>query len=339
VPRYRKWMATAAICAVAIASGCRSSKQAETDTVSVRIAFTNSPISYAPVLLADSLEFYKKAGLSVTIDHFPNGTKTMEALLGRSADVGTGSQDQNVQLAAEGRDVKSFVLVTRYASRAVVLPPKSKGRIRRVEDLKGATVGVGGFGSITHLFLQYLFVKHGMPPDAVKIVSIGTGASAIAAIEHQLVDAAIVSGSDRIIIGRRLPGAVTLLDVTGSEGCREVFGVDVYPAGVVFATGAWLREHPETARRTAQAVQEALTWMVHHTPEQILDALPKRYRTDRDLDLQILRSLIPSYSRDGLMPRDGAAAVVKAMSITSEKIRSAKVEVASTYTNAFLSKP
>ncbi len=218
--------------------GCTKKHQAEQTAVPLRIAFTNIPLSYAPVILADSLGFYKNEGLSATIDTFPNGAKTMQALLGASADIGTGSYDQNIQIAAEGRDVKSFTLIALHPSRALVLTRRGKAKIHRIEDLKGTAVGVGGFGSIGHLFLQYLLVKHGIAPDAVKIVSIGTGRSAIAAIEHQSVDAAVVSGSDQVVVRKRVPGASTLLDASGAAGCREVYGVDVYPTAVVFATGA-----------------------------------------------------------------------------------------------------
>lgn len=127
---------------------CTNIHHAEQTAVPLRIAFTNIPLSYAPVILADSLGFYKNEGLSATIDTFPNGAKTMQALLGGSADIGTGSYDQNIQIAAEGRDVKSFTLIALHPSRAVILTRRGKAKIHRIEDLKGTAVGVGGFGSI-----------------------------------------------------------------------------------------------------------------------------------------------------------------------------------------------
>lgn len=324
--------------AIAVSLGCTKKEQPGETAVPLRIAFTNSPLALLPVILADSLGFYKKEGLSPTIDAFPNGAKTMQALLAGSDDIATGSYDQNLQIVAEGRDVKSFVLVLLRPSRAVVVSPRANARIHRIEDLKGAAVGVGGFGSITHLFLQYLLVKHGMAPDAAKIVSIGTGASAIASVEHQAVDAAVVTESDRIIIEKRVPQAATLLDVSTPAGCRQVYGVDRYPAGVIFATGAWLREHGDTARRTAHAIEDAVTWMSYRTPEQIWNTIPARYRMDRELDLETLRSLMPSFSPNGVIPRDGAEAARQSMSLISEKIRAAKFDLATTYTNEFLPK-
>ncbi len=78
--------------------------------------------------------------------------------------------------------------------------------------------------------------------------------------------------------------------------------------------------------------------MSHSTPEQIWDAIPGRYRMDRELDLETLRGLMPSFSPDGSMSHDGAEAVRNSMSILSEKIRTANFDLATTYTNEFLLK-
>jgi NitT/TauT family transport system substrate-binding protein len=95
---------------------------------------------------------------------------------------------------------------------------------------------------------------------------------------------------------------------------------------------------PPAGRHTPYAIQDALTWMSHRTPEQIWDAIPARYRMERELDLETLRGLMPSFSPDGTMPHDGAEAVRKSMSIISDKIRAANFDLASTYANEFLSR-
>jgi NitT/TauT family transport system substrate-binding protein len=323
---------------VLLLAGCGASEKPGNSPIPVRIAFTNIPLNYLPVILADSLGYYRQAGLSVTFYDFTSGAKSMQALLGRSADVGIGSFDQCMQTAGEGRFVKSFVLLLERPHRAIVVAPKRKNSIRRVEDLQGATVGVGGFGSITHLFLNYVLTKHGLSPDSVKIATIGTGASAVAAIEHQSVDAVVISGTDQIVIRKRSPQATTLLDVTTPAGCRETYGVDAYPAAVAFATETWLQTHPEPARRVAQSIQQALRWMAHHTPEEMWEAMPPHYRGDKQTDLEALLTILPNISRTGVMPAEGAQAVRNAVSLSSPQVREANFDLARTYTNEFLSK-
>jgi len=141
---------------------CARSGRPEGSAAQVRIALTNTPLPYLPVFLAEALGFYHQEALSVTIDDFSSASKVMQALLGGSADVGAGSYEQAMQMAAEGRHVTSFVTIMKRPSRVLVIAPKATRKIRSIEDLRGKVVGVAGLGSINHLFLNYVLLKHGI---------------------------------------------------------------------------------------------------------------------------------------------------------------------------------
>jgi NitT/TauT family transport system substrate-binding protein len=320
-----------------MAISCGSSGPTKASVAPVRIALTNVPIAYMPVILAEQLGYYRKEGLSVTIDDFSSSSKAMQALLGGSADVAAGPYEQDIQMAAEGRPIKSFILMLRHSLRVLVVAPHRTRTIRRLEDLKGATVGVAGLGLANQFFLNYVLLKHGLAPEDVKVVGIGTGASAVAAVEHGLVDAAVLSGSESTVALKRARGASILLDARGMAGSRQFYGVDTYPNAVLHATDPWLEQHPDTARRVVRAIQRTLTWISQHSPEQIWAALPERYRLpDREAELEALRITVPSFSPDGVMPADGAEAVRKALAFSIEKVRQAHFNLEQTYTNQFV---
>jgi NitT/TauT family transport system substrate-binding protein len=332
--------APVAVLAVLLMSACKTADQAKASAIPVRIALTNTPLPYLPVFLADALGFYRQEGLSVTIDDFSSASKVMQALLGGSADLGAGAYEQDIQLAAEGRHVRSFVSILRHPSRVLVVAPRARLKIKRVEDLKGAVVGVAGLGSINHVFLNYLLLKKGVAPTEVKAVAIGTAASAVASIAHDLVDAAVLSGSETTIAMRRSAGVQVLVDARGPSGCRSLYGVDVYPTAVLYATDLWLRDHPDRARRAARALQRTLTWIATHSPEEVYEATPRRYRTEnKDAELEALRIAKASFSRDGIMPAEGAEAVRKALAFTLESVRKAQIDLSQTYTNEFVESP
>ena len=69
---------------------------------------------YLPVTLAAQLGYYHDEGLEVELHDFPGGSKALEALLGGSADVVSGFFDHTVQMAAEGKRIRSFVAMLRY---------------------------------------------------------------------------------------------------------------------------------------------------------------------------------------------------------------------------------
>lgn len=320
-----------------LAIGCATPHGPNTSTPSVRIALTNVPLAYLPVILAEELGYYRQEGLAVTIEDLSSASKVMQALLGGSADVAAGSYEQDIQMAAEGRPVKSFVLMLRAPTRALVVAPNRVRALQRIEDLKGAVIGVAGVGSINHLFLNYVLLKHRLAPEDVKVVAIATGASAVAAIEHGRVDAAVLSGSEPTVVMKRCPGASILLDARGAVGSQNLYGVDVYPGAVLHATDRWLKHNPETARRVAQSIQKTLTWIHEHSPEQIWAAMPKRYQSvDKGPELEALRITLPSFSKDGIMPPQGAEVVRKAQAFVSERVRTASFDTSQTYTNKFV---
>jgi sulfonate transport system substrate-binding protein len=88
--------------------------------------------------------------------------------------------------------------------------------LRTLEDLKGAVVGVAGLGSVNHLFfLNYLLLRHGLKPTDVRTVAIGVGSSAVAALEHKRVDAAVLVGNETEVALDRVAGLHILLDARG----------------------------------------------------------------------------------------------------------------------------
>jgi len=331
---------TALLIAALITTSCRGSGANTSSLTPVRIALTNIPATFLPVILAQELGYYGQEKLSVTIDDFSSSSKVMQALLAGSADVAAGVYEQDIQVAAEGRRVKAFVLMLQHSSRVLVANPKRAQAIHRIEDLKGATVGVAGLGSPNHLFLNYVLLKHGMSPEDVKPVGIGTAASAVAAMLHSQVDAAVLSGSESVMARRQVPGLVTLLDARGTSGARNVYGADVYPNSVLQATDTWLHDHPDTARRVARSIQRALYWIREHSAEEVLAAVPERYRlVDREADLETLRIAVPSFSPDGVMPVQGAEAVRRSQAFILEKVQRATFDLSQTYTNEFLQTP
>ena len=101
--------------------------------------------------------------------------------------------------------------------------------------MKGKTAGVSAPGSSTHMFLNYLLVKQGMKPDDVSNASIGISATAVGAVTHNKVDAAVMTDPALAIVRKQMPGLHILADTRTAEGVRSVFGVESYPSAVLYS--------------------------------------------------------------------------------------------------------
>ena len=291
---------------------------------------------YLAATLAQDLGDYREEGLAVTLQDFPGGAKSLEALLGGSADVVAGFYDHTIQMAAQGRDVRAFLSVLRYPGLVAV---SASPRISKIEDLKGRIVGVSAAGSSTNMFLNYLLAVHGMKPQDVSIASIGMSATAVAAVTHARVDAAIMTDPALEILRKQSPGVKILADTRTAEGVRQVFGVDAYPSVVLYSTGAWLGAHPEQARRMAKALLRTMDWMRAHSPAEIRAIMPAQFRTaDAAADMEGLQSLKEMLSADGKLNLESAAMVRKVLSASMEGVRAAHIDLAKTYTNQFVAR-
>jgi NitT/TauT family transport system substrate-binding protein len=283
------------------------------------------------------LGYFDAEGLNVSITDTAAGSKSLESLLGGSTDVVTGFYDHTIQMAAEGRSIKAFVLIARYPGAVVVVSPGARNRMRRIEDLRGATVGVTAPGSSSHFFLNYLLTTHGIALGDVSVVGIGGGASRFSAIEHSKVDAGVLFEPGITRLMHRAPDATVLADTRTAEGVRAIYGAQSYPASVLYTTGAWLSANPDAARRLAHAIVRALHWIQEHSAEEVASRMPTDFRGDDPaVYVEALRNSMQIFSPDGMMDASGAEAVRRVLAVSSEKVRNASIDMSATFTNEFV---
>jgi NitT/TauT family transport system substrate-binding protein len=323
------------LCLGILLAGCGRAPDSTAKLLPIRIAVGGqAQMIYWPATLADSLGLYKQEGLDVSIQDFPGGSKALESLFGGSADVVCGFYDHTVQMAAQGRDLRAFISLLRYPG---LVATTTSPAVKTLHDLQGKTVGVSAAGSSTHLFLNYLLSRNGLKPEDISVVQIGLGATAVAAAGRNLVAAEILTDPTVGLLQKQVPSLRILADTRDRDGVRQVFGVDVYPASVLYSTGSWIAGHHEEAARLTRALRSTLQWMRSHSAEEIREKMPATLRIeDAAVELEGVRSLKNMLSEDGLFTADGATLVQKVLATSMENVRNAKIDLSKTYTNEFV---
>ena len=316
-------------------SGC-GRPRSQTQLTRVRIAVPNTPITYLPVHLTHELGYDREQGIEIITQDVSGGSKALQAMFGGSADVIAGVYEQAIQMAVEGRQVRSFLILLQRPGLVLAASPASARVIRTAKDLSGAVLGISTPGSASHNFLNYFLLLHRVPLAEVSVTSIGLGPSSEAALERGNVHAAVLAGSAATLAQRRIPKLTILADARTPEGTKLLFGAEEYPAHNLLAPTQWLRDNPAIARKLVSAVKKAVVWMREHTPEDIRARIPAERRSpDVEADLEALRATIPMLSPDGLISAQGADTVRKALALSVEKVRIATIDVSQTYTNEF----
>jgi NitT/TauT family transport system substrate-binding protein len=296
-----------------------------------------SCLCYLPMVLAKQLDEYDKAGVRVDIvDIRGGGSDSLKAVLGGSADVVSGYFDHPVNLAARKQELLAFVVYDRFPGVVVVVSPAHQAEINSIKDLAGKRVGVTAPGATTDFFLKYLLKKDGLDPASAAVIGIGVGASAVAAMEQGLVDAAVMVDPSATVLQGRHSDLKILSDTRSEKDTLAVFGSE-YPGGALYSTAAWVTSHEKEAQALTTAIAHTLAWIHGHTPEDVMAKMPdEMVGKDKALYLAALKNSIAMYSETGRMDPKGADAVLAVFSQSSPEVAAAHVDVSKTYTNSFV---
>jgi NitT/TauT family transport system substrate-binding protein len=304
---------------------------------SVKIAVGGAGcLCYLPTVLAKQLGEYEKAGVDVEMIDFKGGSQALQAVIGGSADVVSGYYDHCVNLAAKGQNLQSFVVYDRYPGMILAVSPEATD-IKSVKDLAGKAVGVSAPGSSTDFFLKYLLAKNGMDPNATSVVGIGLAATAVAAMEHGKVQAAVMLDPAATLLQNKFKDKFRILaDVRTQKDTLDIFGGE-YPGGSLYTRADWIAKNEATVQKLTNAVISTLKWIHSHTPEEIMAKMPAELiGPDRELYLAALKNTIPMFSQTGLMDPKGAQAVLAVFSQSVPEIAKANIDLSKTYTNRFV---
>jgi len=218
-----------------------------------------SALYYLSVTIAETKGFYKDAGLDVEINDFQGGAKSLEALMGGSADVVAGAYEHTIRMQQRGQPIKGFALIGRGMQLAIGLRNDVAERVKGPADIKGMKFGVTAPGSQTQMLVTNWAAKGGLKATDIVAIGVGAGASVVAAIENKSVDG--ISQADpalTILQDKKL--IKIMVDTRTMKGNQELFG-GTMPAACLYAQPALLTKTPNTAQALANAIVRANEWL------------------------------------------------------------------------------
>lgn len=296
-----------------------------------------SLLYYLPLTIAEQKGYFKAQGLDVEINDFGGGAKSLQALVGGSVDIVTGAYEHTVRMQAKGQDIRAVCELGRFPGIVVGVKKELAGQIKSAADFKGRKIGVTAPGSSTALTAQYAMVKAGLKPTDAAIIGVGSGASAIAAMQKGEID--LISHLDPVIAKLEADGnIVALIDTRTEAGTKALFGA-TNPAATAYLRADFIEKNPNTTQRLVNAFVAALKWLSTATPEQVADTVPAAYHFgDKALYIRAVGASKESYSKDGVIPRSGMDSVMAMLTTLDAEFAKSKVDVATSFDGRFVAK-
>jgi NitT/TauT family transport system substrate-binding protein len=320
--------------ALAVAAGATNAA-AQTK---VRLAVGGqSALYYLPLTVVQRLGYFKDEGLDVEISDLAGGARALQALMGGSADVVTGSFDHTIQMQAKSQPIVAVVQLGRIPGFVLALVGPKAASYKGPADLKGMKIGVTAPGSSTHFMALHMMAQAGLKPDDASFIGVGAGSTAVAAAKRGEIDALI--SVDPVINLLDSEKAIRIAaDTRTMEGTRAVYG-GPYPAAVLYIPPSYIASNPKTVQSLTNAFVRGLKWIASHPAEDIAKAMPPEHALgNMDLFIRSIRSSIPMYSPDGRLSRESADTALKVLREFDTSVRDAKIDLTKTYTDAFLDK-
>lgn len=291
-------------------------------------------IIYLPAKLTESLGYFKEQGLDVELASEPAGVNATNELVAGSIQGAVGFYDHTIDLQAKGKKIESVVTMGLVSGHAILASSKAKD-INSPADFAGKTIGVTGLGSSTAFLVQYLAKKNGVDPAKVRLLSVGAGATFVAAIKNGSIDAGITTEPTISRVVNTDQGRLIVDLRTPDEAKKNLGGL--YPAASLYMSTAYVESHPEVTQKLVNAFVKTMQYIATHSAEDIADKMPKDYYAgDKAAYVKALADAKVMFSADGRMPADGAETVLSVLKEFKKEVQKASIDLGQTYTNKYV---
>jgi NitT/TauT family transport system substrate-binding protein len=281
-----------------------------------------NPLAFTPVDVGIATGIWAKHGLDVEVSVFAGDARLQPAFVSGDVDFGLAA-GTSLGFIYKGVPAKAVgVVANQPLSMAVVVGDPTK--IKRPEDLKGATLGVTTNASLTYWLARELSRRMGWGPEGIKTAALGDMTAQIAALKSHQIDGFVMSASVGYTLEEKHEGSVLLS-----------FGdyIKHFHTHIIEASDKIINEHPDQVRRFLAGWKEVIAYMFDHKAETVKIA-SKVEHISEELSSREYDAVMPMMSRDMRFDKDALDLI--AASFPELGILPTKPNLSGTYTEKFL---
>lgn len=332
----RRTVISAAFAAAAMIAAPTSFAQAAPEKTDVTIAVGGKSLYYyLPLTIAERLNYFKDEGLNVKVVDFQGGSRSLQAVVGGSADVVSGAFEHTISMQAKNQPMVAFVLQGRAPQQALLVSNKKMKDYKQISDLKGKKIGVTAPGSSSQAVLTYILAQGGLGPKDVAFIGVGSSSGAVSALRSGQIDA-LINLDPVVTILLQNGDAKMAVDTRKVSEAEKIFNGDLV-AGTLYAPEAFVKKNPNTVQALTNAMVRANQWLTKASAEEVAKVVPESYLMgNREVYLAGFEGNRDALSPDGRFP-DGCAQIsLDVLRKVNDKLDPAKLDLGRVYTNKFV---
>src|SRR4249919_3211095 len=210
--------------------------------------------------MAKEIGAFEKHGIHAELIYISSGPVVIQALIGGDLQGGSGATNAVINAILNGAPIIGVAATANRPYHRLFVQPE----INRLEDLKGKTLGVTRFGSITDNLTRILLRKSGLE-GTVNVRQMGGTIEVSAAFQNRVIAGAVTSDL-RVSPPSQAKILTRLIDL----------GIP-YSMNMIAVSREYLRRNPETVERMVRAYADGVAVMNRQT-EQALKIIAKYAR-------------------------------------------------------------
>ncbi len=273
---------------VIVIMSCRQSGS-DSSLTSVKVGMMFIPhVQFAPFYVAQDLNYYREAGLTVHFD-YSSQADAIQLLGLKKFDFVVGDGEQVIIARDRGLPIKS--VMTLYARYPLGIAALISSGIELPSDLKSKTVGVPDYYGASYMGLKTFLHRVGLTEQDLLIVPIGY--TQAAALTQGRVDAAVVYLNNTPVQLRRTGQALRLI---------PFYQYVSLVSACVLTHDDMTGQQADISRRFVNATWKGIRFVQKH-PDEALDICLKYLpngEANHALQDAVLKETIPLFQNDSL---------------------------------------
>ena len=216
----------------------------------VRVAYVSPSISQSLPWIAKQTGILGKYDLAAEVLLITGSPRLVQALIAGDVHVAFAGIAALTRARARGADVVMLGASANASSQKLMISRGSK--VRRIEDLKGAVIGVSQYGSEADTFARVALSKAGLKPEKdTTLIQLGGHPQVAAALAAGKLDVGVLGGLATLTAeraGARLLTSARELNVLA-------------PSGTFASTRNYVQRHRSTVERLMRSFVEAMHYI------------------------------------------------------------------------------
>jgi ABC-type nitrate/sulfonate/bicarbonate transport system substrate-binding protein len=221
------------------------------DGTKLRVSYSVISAASMVTWVCKDAGIFKKHGLDIDLIYIGSATKAVSATVSGDTPITQGAGTGSVLARLSGADTVWVASILDSTNQSLVVVPA----IRGPQDLRGKTLGVTRYGSLSDFGVRYYLQSIGMDPDRdVKIIQMGGLPETLAAMQGGSIQGGALSSP--ILTKAKMLGFKELIDLS-------TLGIK-YPATSFITTDSFLKTNRAVVTEFLKAIIESAFYVKSH---------------------------------------------------------------------------